>query len=47
MILAINRAIARHPELLANVSAAQKELSWDRDAQVLRLVYEKALGGHD
>ena len=36
---AIERAIARHSELLVNVKAAQKALSWDRDAQVLRDIY--------
>lgn len=40
---AIDRAIARHPELIANVRAAQKALSWDRDAQVLRDIYVDAL----
>jgi glycogen(starch) synthase len=46
MILAINKAIARHSELLANVQASQSELSWDRDAQVLRSTYQKALGDY-
>lgn len=46
MISAINKAIDRHPELLANIRASQSELCWDRDAQVLRAVYEKALAGH-
>jgi glycogen(starch) synthase len=43
MILAVNRAIARHSQLLENVHAAQPELSWDRDAQTLRTVYERVL----
>jgi len=46
MILAINRAIARHSELLANVLASQTELSWDRDEQVLRSAYQRALAEH-
>ena len=44
IILAINRAIARHSELLANVKASQTELSWDLDEQVLRSAYQRALG---
>jgi glycogen(starch) synthase len=36
---AISRAISRHSELIANVKAARAELSWDRDAQVLRDIY--------
>ena len=36
---AINRAISRHSELLSNVKKARVELSWDRDAQVLRNIY--------
>ena len=46
MVSAIQRAIARHSELLANVRAAQPELSWDRDAQVLREIYRSTLAGH-
>jgi glycogen(starch) synthase len=46
MILAINRAIARHSELLANVLGSQTELSWDRDEQVLRSAYQRALAEH-
>ena len=42
---AIDRAIARHPELIVNVRAAQKELSWDRDAQVLKDIYADVLAG--
>lgn len=45
MVSAINKAIARHSELLLNVRAAQPELSWERDAQVLREVYRNALEG--
>lgn len=45
MVSAIQRAIARHSELLSNVRAAQPELSWDRDAQVLREIYWSALAG--
>lgn len=36
---AIARAISRHSELISNVKAARTELSWDRDAQVLRDIY--------
>lgn len=36
---AISRAIARHSELIGNVKSAQNELSWDRDALVLREIY--------
>jgi glycogen(starch) synthase len=36
---AINRAIARHSELIANVKKARAELSWNRDAQVLSNIY--------
>lgn len=36
---AITRAISRHAELISNVEAAKSELSWDRDAQVLRDIY--------
>ena len=36
---AINRAISRHPELISNVKKASIDLSWDRDAQVLREIY--------
>ena len=42
---AIERAIARHPELIANVRAAQKELSWDHDAKVLKDIYADVLAG--
>ena len=42
---AIERATARHTELIANVKAAQKALSWDRDAQVLRDIYIDVLAG--
>lgn len=40
---AILRAISRHSELVLNVKAAQTELSWDRDAQVLRDIYSDVL----
>lgn len=40
---AIHRAISRHSVLIANVKAAKAELSWDRDAQVLRDIYQNAL----
>lgn len=43
MEAAIARAIGRHSALILNVKAAQAELSWDRDAQVLRDVYAHAL----
>jgi hypothetical protein len=36
---AINRAISRHSDLISNVKKARAELSWDRDAQVLREIY--------
>lgn len=36
---AISRAIARHSELISNVKASKAELSWDRDAKVLRDIY--------
>ncbi len=36
---AILRAIARHSELIRNVNAAKTELSWERDATVLRDIY--------
>lgn len=39
MVAAIARAIGRHAELIANVKVARDELSWDRDAQVLREIY--------
>lgn len=42
---AIEKAIARHLELIANVRAAQQELSWDRDAQVLEDIYVDVLAG--
>jgi len=40
---AINRAVARHSELVKNVKSAQNELSWDRDAKVLRDIYSEVL----
>lgn len=40
---AIARAISRHSELISNVKAARTELSWDRDAQVLRDIYDEVL----
>ncbi|HEX7404364.1 MAG TPA: glycosyltransferase family 4 protein [Candidatus Nanopelagicaceae bacterium] len=46
MISAIQKAIARHAELLDNVRAAQSELSWDHDAEVLRSLYRSTLAGH-
>lgn len=42
---AIERAVDRHAELIANVKAAQKALSWNRDAQVLRDIYLDVLAG--
>ena len=39
MVAAITRAIARHSQLIANVRAAQRELSWESDAEVLRGIY--------
>jgi len=36
---AISRAIARHSELISNIKASKAELSWDRDAKVLRDIY--------
>ncbi len=36
---AINRALSRHSELIANVKMASADLSWERDAQVLRDIY--------
>jgi glycogen(starch) synthase len=38
---AIARAISRHSDLISNVKQARAELSWDRDAQVLREIYAK------
>jgi glycogen(starch) synthase len=38
---AIKRAISRHSDLISNVKQARAELSWDRDAQVLREIYAK------
>lgn len=43
MEAAIGRAISRHSELISNVQAAKAELSWDRDAQVLRDIYAEVL----
>lgn len=43
MEAAVARAVERHSELILNVKAAQAELSWDRDAQVLRDLYAQAL----
>ena len=43
MEAAINRAIDRHAELISNVKAAREELSWDRDAQVLREIYSRVM----
>lgn len=40
---AIERATSRHAELILNVKAARAELSWDRDAQVLREIYAQVL----
>ena len=40
---AISRAISRHSELIRNVKAAQTELSWDRDAHVLRGIYSDVM----
>lgn len=42
---AIHRAIARHSELIKNVKAAQKELSWERDAKVLQDIYSEVFAG--
>ena len=39
MVVAINRAIARHGELIKNVAAAQSALSWPRDEAVLLEIY--------
>ena len=36
---AISRAVARHSELIRNVNATKSELSWERDATVLRDIY--------
>jgi glycogen(starch) synthase len=36
---AINKAILRHSVLISNVKIARAELSWERDAQVLREIY--------
>ena len=36
---AISRALSRHAELISKVQAAKAELSWDRDAQILREIY--------
>ena len=43
MEAAIARAIGRHAELISNVRAAREELSWDRDAQVLRKIYSQVM----
>jgi hypothetical protein len=40
MLAAIHRAFARHTELLANVRAAQSELSWESDRETLLGIYE-------
>jgi len=40
---AISRAISRHSELISNVKAAQDELSWDRDAKILRNIYSDVM----
>ena len=40
---AISRAISRHSDLISNVKTAKAELSWDRDAKVLREVYDDVL----
>lgn len=40
---AIARAVGRHSELISNVRAARAELSWDRDAQILREIYAQVL----
>ena len=39
MAVAINRAIARHGELIKNVAAAQSALSWAKDEAVLLEIY--------
>jgi len=45
MANAIARAIARHKQLVANVQAAQSELSWEKDAAQLREIYAEAMKG--
>ena len=40
-ITAVNRAIARHGELVQNVAAAQSALSWPRDEVVLLEIYAR------
>lgn len=40
---AISRAISRHSELIRNVKAAKTELSWERDADVLRGIYSDVM----
>jgi len=46
MVLAINKAITRHAELLINVRACQSELSWDQDVRILQDVYQRVLAGN-
>lgn len=38
-VVAVNRAIARHGELIRNVKSAQSSLSWPRDETVLLEIY--------
>jgi glycosyltransferase involved in cell wall biosynthesis len=40
-VTAVNRAIARHGELINNVAAAQSALSWPRDETTLLEIYAK------
>ena len=48
LIAAVRRAQARYPELVANVKAAQSELSWSADSAVLVACYERiGLGTFD
>ena len=42
---AIERAVARHGELIANVNAAKKALSWEEDEKVLVQIYREVLEG--
>lgn len=43
MEAAISRAMSRHAELISNIQKAGADLSWDRDAQVLREIYANVL----
>lgn len=43
MLAAINRAINRHSELVANVNAAKGELSWEQDEEELAKIYMDVL----